>query len=135
MNNSQGAAIVAGCAVVFALSAAPARAEQSIDPNFDLDAFHRHAQAGAFQHKIVRAPECAEGRGVRGAFVMETPEQGELPLSVVTTVGPAGTKSFVMMKGPTLFSQAVLSDVANTFNEEAKVLVKKIIMSCRSAET
>jgi hypothetical protein len=95
-------------------------------------AFHQHVQAGVFQQKILQSPACVKGRGLSGEFVMDTPEQNELPLSVTTMVGPAGARSFVVTKGPDLFGADVIYDVANTFNEQAKKLVSKIIADCTS---
>lgn len=134
MMNSKRAMIFAGWAAAFSLFSISSQADQLPGPGFDLDEFHRHAQAGAFRHTIVQRPTCVKGKVVQGEFIMKTPEQDELPLSVTTAVGPFGARSFVTT-GPKDFSSTVLSDVGNIFNEEAKKLVREIIADCKMPET
>jgi hypothetical protein len=130
--NSKRAAVAVGWAGILSLFSTSSKADRLSDPNFDLEAFHRHARAGTFRYKIVRVPECVKGKGIQGEFVMTTPEQSDFPLSVTTVVGPSGAKSFVTSTLPT--SPSVLSDVASTFNEEAREMAKKIIADCKVPE-
>jgi hypothetical protein len=132
MANSKKAAVGAGCAVVLWLFSTAPRADQTPDPGFNLEDFHRRVRAGTFETAIIQSPVCVKGTGISGQFIMTTSEQKGFPLSVTTVVDPAGAKSFVT--STVSISSAVLSEVAHILNEEAKQIVEKIMLNCRTSE-
>jgi hypothetical protein len=101
-------------------------------PAFDLEVFR--LRAGSFRYEILMRPTCVAHQGVRGSFLMDTPQQDGLPFSVSTIVTAGAIVSNITTSVDGDLSEAVATEVGGVFNDIAEALIRQMIADCKTVE-